>query len=112
MQGMNRVRRRNLEIFPAVLPCFRTSDRDDFEGITATYEGPPEGSSVTGAAAIIHGRRIGGKTVKSIKGAGDSFHRLRMGEHRVMYDVILDDRTILVLGIVHRRDLERWLRTR
>lgn len=29
-----------------------------------------------------------------------------------MYDVITDDRIILVLGIVHRRDLERWLRDR
>jgi hypothetical protein len=29
-----------------------------------------------------------------------------------MYDVLVDDRMILVLGIVHRRDLERWLRSR
>jgi hypothetical protein len=29
-----------------------------------------------------------------------------------MYDVIADHRTILVLGIVPRRDLERWLRNR
>jgi hypothetical protein len=29
-----------------------------------------------------------------------------------MFDLIPDDRIILVLGIVHRRDLERWLRTR
>lgn len=29
-----------------------------------------------------------------------------------MYDVIEQDRVILVLGIVHRGDLERWLRTR
>ena len=56
--------------------------------------------------------RVGGKTVKSIKGASDSFHRLRVGDHRVMYDVIPENHVILVLGIVNRRDLERWLRNR
>ena len=54
--------------------------------------------------------RIGGKAVKTIAGTSDSFHRLRVGDHRIMYDVM--DRVILVLGIVHRRDLERWLRNR
>jgi hypothetical protein len=29
-----------------------------------------------------------------------------------MYDVIDEERTLLVLGVVHRRDLERWLRGR
>jgi len=29
-----------------------------------------------------------------------------------MYDVINEDRVILVLGIVHRSDLERWMRSR
>jgi mRNA interferase RelE/StbE len=56
--------------------------------------------------------RIGGKSVKTIQGVGDSFHRLRVGDYRVMYDVIVDDRVLLVLGIVHRGDLERWLRNR
>jgi mRNA-degrading endonuclease RelE of RelBE toxin-antitoxin system len=56
--------------------------------------------------------RIPGKSVKSIKGARDSCHRLRVGDIRVMYDLIPDDRVILVLGIVQRRDLERWLRNR
>jgi len=56
--------------------------------------------------------RIAGKAVKTIRGIGDSFHRLRVGDHRVMYDVIDEDRVILVLGIVHRGDLERWIRSR
>jgi len=56
--------------------------------------------------------RVGGKSVRSIKGASDSFHLLRVGDHRVMYDVIPEDHVIVVLGIVHRRDLERWLRNR
>lgn len=56
--------------------------------------------------------RIGGKRVKSIQGAADTFHRLRVGDHRVLFDVIAEERTLLVLGIVHRGDLERWLRNR
>jgi hypothetical protein len=55
VQGMNRVRRGYFEICPAVIPYFSTSDRDDLEGIVATYDGPPEGSSMTGAASLIHG---------------------------------------------------------
>ncbi|MGH2384470.1 MAG: type II toxin-antitoxin system RelE family toxin [Candidatus Limnocylindria bacterium] len=56
--------------------------------------------------------RIGGKAVKTIRGAADEFHRLRVGDYRVMYDVLDADRAILVLGIVHRGDLERWIRHR
>ena len=56
--------------------------------------------------------RIGGKTVKTIHGAEDSFYRLRVGDNRIMYDVIEKDRVVLVLGIVHRGDLERWIRNR
>jgi mRNA-degrading endonuclease RelE of RelBE toxin-antitoxin system len=56
--------------------------------------------------------RIGGKTVKTIQGGRDSFHRLRVGDLRVMYDVLVDDGAILVLGIVDRGDLERRLRNR
>jgi hypothetical protein len=29
-----------------------------------------------------------------------------------MFDVIDEDRVVLVLGIAHRSDLERWLRSR
>lgn len=50
--------------------------------------------------------------MKTIRGAGDSFHRLRVGDYRVMYDVIDTDGVILVLGIVDRGDLERWIRSR
>jgi len=64
------------------------------------------------AANTARTGRIGGKSVKTIQGAGDSFHRLRVGDFRVMHDVIDADRVILVLGIVDRADLERWLRNR
>jgi mRNA-degrading endonuclease RelE of RelBE toxin-antitoxin system len=55
---------------------------------------------------------IGGKSVKTIRGTRDSFRRIRIGDDRVMYDVIDSDQVILVLGIVHRADLERWIRDR
>jgi len=53
----------------------------------------------------------GGKSLKAIEGKRDRFFRLRAGEFRVMFDLV-DGESILVLGIVHRRDLERWLRGR
>jgi mRNA-degrading endonuclease RelE of RelBE toxin-antitoxin system len=56
--------------------------------------------------------RIEGKSVKTLHGAGDAFHRLRIGDHRVMYEVLDTDHVVLVLGIVHRSDLERWIRNR
>jgi mRNA-degrading endonuclease RelE of RelBE toxin-antitoxin system len=56
--------------------------------------------------------RIERKAVKTVHGAGDTFHRLRVGDYRVMYDVLDEDRVLLVLGIVHRGDLERWIRNR
>jgi mRNA-degrading endonuclease RelE of RelBE toxin-antitoxin system len=56
--------------------------------------------------------RVSGKSVKTIRGTEDTFHRLRVGDQRVMYDVIEGDQVILVLGIVDRTDLERWLRSR
>ncbi len=64
------------------------------------------------AADVAGPAPIPGKRVKTIRGAADSFHRLRVGDHRIMFDVIDADRVVLVLGIVHRRDLERWLRSR
>jgi mRNA-degrading endonuclease RelE of RelBE toxin-antitoxin system len=54
----------------------------------------------------------GGKAVKTIRGTADEFDRLRVGDYRVMYELIPADHVLLVLGIVHRRDLERWLRSR
>ncbi|MGH2572638.1 MAG: type II toxin-antitoxin system RelE family toxin [Actinomycetota bacterium] len=64
------------------------------------------------AAQMSERGRGRGKKVKTIRGTADSFHRLRVGDYPVMYDVIERDRVLLVLGIVHRRDLERWLRGR
>ncbi len=67
---------------------------------------------ILAAAAATGTGRIRGKRVKTIRGQADSFHRLRVGDYRVMYDLLSEDRVLLVLGIVHRSDLERWLRSR
>ncbi len=64
------------------------------------------------AADAAKPRRVAGKAVKTIRGPSDSFHRLRIGDYRAMYDVIEEDRVLLVLGIVHRGELEQWLRNR
>jgi mRNA-degrading endonuclease RelE of RelBE toxin-antitoxin system len=54
----------------------------------------------------------GGKSLKSIRGRRDRFFRLRVGELRIMFDLLDDEHVLLVHGIVNRRDLERWLRSR
>lgn len=61
-------------------------------------------------AATVGGGDRGGKSVKTIQGSADSLHRLRVGNHRVMYDLLDPERVLLVLGIVDRKDLETWLR--
>jgi mRNA-degrading endonuclease RelE of RelBE toxin-antitoxin system len=54
----------------------------------------------------------GAKSVKAIRGHHDEFQRLRVGAWRVMFDVDRGARILLVLGVVPRRDLDRWLRRR
>jgi len=54
--------------------------------------------------------RPSGKLVKAIQGAKDAFLRYRVGDYRILYEVLDADRTVLILSIVHRRDLEDWLR--
>lgn len=54
----------------------------------------------------------GGKSLKSIRGRHDRFFRLRVGELRIMFDLLDDEHVLLVHAIVNRRDLERWLRSR
>lgn len=83
-----------------------------FEQLPPTVHDRVRGALLRLAADVATPGRIGGKSVKSIKGTDDAFHRLRVGDHRVMCDVIEQDRVVLVLGIVHRGDLERWLRNR
>jgi mRNA interferase RelE/StbE len=53
-----------------------------------------------------------GKLVKAIQGPHDEFLRLRVGDFRITYEVFDSDRIVLIHGVVHRKDLEAWLRQR
>ena len=48
-----------------------------------------------------------GKKWKRLKGLDGSYVRLRVGDYRVIYDVVSDE--IYILGIVHRKDLKKWI---
>ena len=48
-----------------------------------------------------------GKKWKRLEGTG-GLVRLRVGDYRVLYEVLDDE--IHILGAIHRRDLDRWLR--
>jgi mRNA-degrading endonuclease RelE of RelBE toxin-antitoxin system len=52
----------------------------------------------------------GGKSLKQIRGRRDRFYRLRVGELRVVFELVHEDAVVLVHGILNRRDLDRWLR--
>lgn len=54
--------------------------------------------------------RPAGKLVKAIQGPHDEFLRLRVGDYRILYELFDTERVVLIHGIVHRRDLEEWLR--
>jgi mRNA-degrading endonuclease RelE of RelBE toxin-antitoxin system len=54
----------------------------------------------------------GGKSLKQIRGRRDRFFRLRVGDLRVMFETLKEERVLLIAGVVNRRDLERWLRSR
>lgn len=80
--------------------------------------GPPDVERVrqaltrqAGQSAGSSGSR-GSKSLKSIRGRHDRFFRLRVGELRILFDLLDSERVLLVHAIVNRRDLERWLRGR
>lgn len=93
-----------VRLSPAAAKAFRWLPPDGRKRIRAALEKL--------AASPGGGQGRGGKSGKTIRGVDDSFHRLRAGDYRLLYDVIDEDRVLLVLGIVHRGDLERWLRNR
>ena len=62
--------------------------------------------------ALSKNPRPPGKLVKAIQGTKDAFLRMRVGNYRLMYEVDDPNKIVLILGIIHRRDLEEWLRQR
>jgi mRNA interferase RelE/StbE len=71
----------------------------------------PERNRLTRAIdGLARNPRPPGKLVKAIRGPHDEFLRLRVGDHRIIYEVMDSERVILIHGIIHRKDLEAWLR--
>ena len=62
--------------------------------------------------ALSKNPRPPGKLVKAIQGSRDAFLRMRVGNYRLMYEVDDANKMVLILGIIHRKDLEEWLRQR
>ena len=60
--------------------------------------------------ALSRNPRPPGKLIKAIQGRRDQFLRLRVGNYRLMYEVDDTNKMVLILGIIHRKDLEEWLR--
>jgi len=48
--------------------------------------------------------------VKAIQGPKDNLLRMRVRNYRIMYEVEDANHVVLILGIIHRKDLEEWLR--
>ena len=51
-----------------------------------------------------------GRQVKAIQGTRDAFLRYRVGDYRLLYEIVDVDHVVLVAGIVARKDLEGWIR--
>lgn len=60
--------------------------------------------------ALENGPFPKGKKIKHLKGLEDEFVRLRVGDYRVLYEVVGEN--ISILGVVHRKDLDRWVKKR
>lgn len=68
----------------------------------------PDRTRVTEAVLALEGDPFpSGKKWKRLEATG-GLVRLRVGDTRVLYEVVEDE--VHVLGVIHRRDLERWLR--
>jgi mRNA interferase RelE/StbE len=62
--------------------------------------------------ALAVNPRPPGKLVKAIQGTKDEFLRMRVGDYRIMYEIVDAKRLVLLLGIIHRKEVEQWLRQR
>ncbi len=60
--------------------------------------------------AIEREPRPRGRQVKAIQGTRDAFLRYRVGDCRLLDEILDADHLVLVAGIVARKDLEGWIR--
>ncbi len=51
-----------------------------------------------------------GRQVKAIQGTRDAFLRYRVGDCRLLHEILDADHLVLVAGTVARKDLEGWIR--
>lgn len=58
--------------------------------------------------ALVENPYPEGKGVKGLKGPAGDLLRLRVGNYRVMYRVTREE--VYIAGLVHRRDLDRWIK--
>ncbi|MGH2482996.1 MAG: type II toxin-antitoxin system RelE family toxin [Candidatus Limnocylindria bacterium] len=93
----------DVRLAPAAAPAYSKLETNHRDRVRLALEG-------LAAAAPLPGR--GAKSMKTIQATRDRFHRVRVGDYRIVYDLMAEDRVLLVLGIVHRSELERWLRNR
>ena len=80
---------------------------------TRVYERLPAADRVRLAKALDaleHDPRPPGKQVKALQGTRDAFLRFRVGDYRLLYEIIDAENLVLVAGIVARKDLESWIR--
>lgn len=91
-----------IRLSPAAVRQLRDLDDEDDRRVRA-------GLVEQATRAASPGSR-GGKSLKTIRGRRDRFHRLRVGDLRAVFDLIREERVLRVHGIVNRRDLDRWLR--
>ena len=80
----------DVQLAPAAARAFRRLPPADRDAIRAALRRL--------AVAVARPGERGGKASKTIRGTSDSFHRLRVGEYRVLYDVLPESQTVLVLG--------------
>jgi len=60
--------------------------------------------------ALSKNPRPPGQLVKAIHGSKDAFLRMRIGNYRLTYEIDDPNKIVLILEIIHRKDLEEWLR--
>lgn len=80
---------------------------------TRTYERLPatDRTRVTKALdALERDPRPRGKHIKAIQGTRDAFLRYRVGDYRLLYEILDTEHLVLVAAIVARKDLENWIR--
>src|SRR4051812_31352291 len=93
-----------IRLLPAAIRQLRKLDDEDGKRVRMALHEQAERSAYPNSR--------GGKSLKTIRGRHDRFHRLRAGELRIVFDLVPEDRVLRIHGIVNRRDLDRWLRGR